>query len=319
VTDLYIHIGTHKTGSTSIQHALKNIGKQSLDEGWRFIKNPKIMKCLSQSTKYDKGLVSSYRDELDSLVSSVKSTKKIIVSSEHYSGIATDGYQNSGIIASMLRDATSKYKVKIIIYLRRQDDFVESMYTQMIHQGGTLEFDCFLKGFDSLEALDYQRMLNDYSLSFGRENIIVRSYHEASRRGLLNDFSEIIVSDLLKKSTSERSNPSYSSHALEIAKKCNQHLDTKQQSRLRRALQRVMIKNNLDDFLFFSNEDRLQFQEKYNNSNRCVADQYFNLNGESLFTAPKIPTNDRSTDKLQYEEVAKLIVDLLQIKGENRI
>ena len=272
MTDIYIHVGTHKTGSTTIQQALGATTESSLIEGWRHIGTPRTAKDFMRAEKYDKILVRRFRDELQSIIQRGKSADRFVLSSEALSGLPNNGYQNSNIVSSMLRDATAQYNVKIVIYLRRQDDFVESMYTQNIHEGETLDFMNFMKYYDSPDALNYSRILNDFGTSFGEQNLVVKSYHEASNRGLLADFGEVIKSKSLPNSGQKRWNPSYSRHALEIARICNLYLDEGQKGQLRQVLQTTMAKDRLELFSFFTVEERTRFLQKYELSNRDVVD-----------------------------------------------
>jgi hypothetical protein len=261
--------------------------------------------------QYDKTLVQRFNVEVQSMMQRAQSANKIILSSEALSGLPTDGYRNSNAVYSMLRDATNQYNVKIVIFLRRQDSFVESMYTQMIHQGEVLEFESFLKQFDSPDALDYRRMLNDLRSCFGDQNLIVRSYHESSQIGLLTDFGKIIESKSLRYSKQGNKNPSYSRHALEIAKICNRYLDQRCKGQLRRALQDTMAKKRSEPLSYFTDDERARFLNRYKVSNRDVANRYFGGDLERLFPTPKASKPIVHNESLTYVEVAGLVVQIL--------
>jgi len=308
--NIYVHIGTHKTGTTTIQHALKGNALKNPNEK-SFICSNKIAKQFMREEKYNRYLVQRFQDEIQSMIQRSKSANKVVLSNEALSGLPESGYQNSNVVYSMLRDATTKYNVKIIIYLRRQDSFVESLYTQMIHQGDTIEFERFFKQFESPGALNYRRMLNDLRSYFDDQNIIVRSYHEASERGLLIDFSDVIKSKSLKFSKQKEKNPSYSRHALEIAKICNASLDQEGKQQLRAALQATMAKRRNEPFSLFTDDERAKFLDKHKESNLVIANRYFSGNLEKLFPTPNIITSISYKKILTYEEVARLVVHLL--------
>ena len=186
MSDIYIHIGTHRTGSTTIQHALRYTAGAYAEEGWVYSEGGNATaKDIMRANQYDKTLVQRFNVEVESMMQRAKSANRFILSTEVLSGSPYNGYRNSNAVFSMVRDATNQYNVKIVIFLRRQDSFVESMYTQMIHQGKSLEFESFLEQYSSPDALDYRRMLDDLRSCFGDQNLIVRSYHESSKIGLL--------------------------------------------------------------------------------------------------------------------------------------
>jgi hypothetical protein len=313
MSDIYIHIGTHKTGTTTIQQALRSIPKTTRKkEGWQRIGMPETAGQLQQSERYDKPLVAQLRRELD------KSIRKnvghradnVILSSESLSGFPVRGYVNNAPVCAMLRDATEHLNVKIIIYLRRQDSFVESMYTQMIHEGLNLSFPEFLKNFDTSDALDYDRMLSNLRNYFGDRNVIVKSYHAAASQGLLKDFGKIINSPSLKALNLNDNNPSYSRKALEIARTCNPFLDKEERVILRRALQATMPKGRGIPFGFFTIEERMIFLRRYQLSNQKVAKRYFLGNLEKLFPIPASAAPAPYQEPLSYENIAKLITQL---------
>ena len=318
MTDAYIHIGTHKTGSTTIQHALRDISRAHPEEGWIFAGTTATAKSMMQPHRYDKRLVRQFGAEFERLVRRARAAraKRVILSSEALSGSPDDGYLNSKGVFAMLRDATRRYHVKVIIFLRRQDSFVESMYTQKIHEGGTLEFENFLHQYDSPDSLDYRRILDDLSSSFGEQALVVRSYHESARAGLLADFGEIIGSESLRCAEEAARNPSYSRHALEIARLCNRSLDTTGQRRLRHALQTTMPKGASEPFSYFPDDERAAFLSRYEVSNRDVAQRYFDGDIMRLFPPPRPAQPTSANEGVQYDEVAGLVVALLN--GDSR-
>lgn len=311
MTDIYIHIGTHKTGSTTIQHALKNTS-QAESVNWIYSGFTKTLGDLMKAMQYDNALVKRLKVEIQGKMLHAKSVKakRLILSSETLSGLPQIGYLNSNAVFSMLRDATSQYDTKIVIFFRRQDSFVESFYTQMIHEGEGLEFESFLKQVSSPDALNYSRMLDELSAAFGEQSLIVKSYHESSKIGLIDNFSEIIESNLPLYSTKDY-NLSYSHHAVEIAKICNKSLSQKGKHHLRHTLQSVLAKNRKEPFIYFTDEERTRFLNKYQLSNREVANRFFEGDLERLFPTPGKSKQTSHLENLTYEDVARVVVHIL--------
>lgn len=318
MADLLIHIGSHKTGTTTIQNALRELSKKKQYDNWTYIKSPKSAANIMCSQQYDSSVVSRFRHELQKKIGRKKPSEYWVLSSEALIGNPNQGYLNSGIAAKMLRDATQGYKVKIVVYLRRQDDFAESMYTQNIHEGESLGFDEFIKGFNSVDSLNYTRILGDFADAFGDENLIVKSYHDASDKGILLDFGEIINCTSLVNASNKRKNPSYSRQALELAKLCNSELDRTKQRSLRTVLQSTMAKNRGEQFSFFSLDDRAEFLDKYETSNREITKRYFQVNGENIFSSFRGAQSDDGAGHLSYEQVSRLVTELLNLKMKRR-
>src|SRR5690625_7783419 len=74
-----------------------------------------------------------------------------ILSNEKFAGDKMVGYKNTPVIAETVFKALEPLdvNVKIIVFLRRQDDFLESTYAQRIYSGSTLTFEEFFKNFDT--------------------------------------------------------------------------------------------------------------------------------------------------------------------------
>ncbi|WP_299007966.1 hypothetical protein [uncultured Shewanella sp.] len=316
---LYIHIGSHKTGSTTIQHGLKEKSKDGMKEGWRYVKTPKCVKQLMWAHEYNTTLVDNFKKALKKNIKLHNEISHYVMSSEFIMGNPDNGYKNSAIAAKILRKATEEYDVSIIIYLRRQDDFVESMYTQNIHQGRTIDFNTFFEAFKVDEALDYRRILNDFELEFDKENLIVKSYHAASKVGLLNDFSEVIGSRLLLESTRKRSNPSYSKSALEIARICNPHLHKKDRRKMRTSLQASMMKKKEESFSFLSPDLREKFLIKYIASNKAVSERFFGGDLSRLFPLANNSVTEETPAQITNEQVATLILNILKKEDKENL
>jgi len=315
MTKMFIHIGTHKTGTTTIQHALRKASASTgIKEGWGYISTPSATKHLMHADDYDETLVNAFSEDLNKKVLRSGKRPVKILSSEGLSGRSTDGYMNSGVVASMLRDATRQYDVRIILYLRRQDDMVESMYTQTIHEGNSLEFEEFILQLTPGLSYNYSRILQDWVSCFGKENVIVKSYHAAAHHGLLKDMGEIIGSAGLLNSTPERRNPSYSFEALQIARIANTRLDKSSKKRLRLALQKTMAKQKSKAHAFFSEDGRKEFLDQYKDSNQEVADLFFDVAVENVFPEPErnLFEVEAGAHKkcITYEDVVPLIVEL---------
>lgn len=83
----------------------------------------------------------------------------------------------------------SPFEVTVVIYLRRQDHWVESWYNQQIKNGYAVsdELEAFVEEHDVY--IDLRRNLDLWAECFGRENLVVRVYERAQLPGgLLSDF-----------------------------------------------------------------------------------------------------------------------------------
>ena len=316
MTKIFIHIGTHKTGTTTIQHALQVssvfYGRR---EGWDYLPIPLAARNLMNAQIYDEKIVREFSKDLRKLIKKSNNSLTKIISSEALSGTSSNGYLNSSVVAMMLRDITKTYDTKIIVYLRRQDEIVESMYTQEIHEGNSLSFEEYFSKLTPGLSFNYSRFIKDWVSCFGENNIIVRSYHSAAKRGLLKDFGEIIGSTGILNSSSERKNPGYSYNAIKIAQLVNTILDDPLKENLRHALQKTMAKQKSETYAYLSKDNRNKFLNMYKDTNQELADLCFNGTVTKVF--PKTIQNISEAEGIgnqeciAYEDLAPFVMELL--------
>ena len=310
---LYLHIGTHKTGTTEIQQSLifakNNLVKEKIIYLPYFPSSFELMriKCL------DNNMVAQCTDYLQEQTKRYSSQFRFIMSFEGFSGDLEQGYKNSRLIAQTLKEATSEFDVSVIVYLRRQDTFLESAYTQLIHQGESFSFSEFRNNYD-FSSFNWLDLLNNYSEFFGKKNIILKRYDKKYlpyRKSLVENFSNIIGSISLKElELKESFNIGYDRPALEIARLCNPYLDQDEKKILRRILQSSGEKSPFNNYGYFTVDERRKFLEGYKDSNAEVNRKYSNDTSDLLF-----PDNDiyeANYPGLTNEDIAKILILVLK-------
>ncbi|MCK4789292.1 MAG: hypothetical protein KAV87_36455, partial [Desulfobacteraceae bacterium] len=277
---LYLHIGTHKTGTSAIQSALISNAKRLKREGiihispWPFAKN---MNITFLNSPPDVNAVQEFRTYLLSKKRRYSKKQKFVMSYEGFSGSIIDGYANSSIIAEVMRKITNGFNVSIIIYLRRQDNFIESAYVQFIQKGESWSFSEFKEKFDQT-AFNWLSLVENYARYVGSKNIIVRPYDNeflTSQGGLLQDFANIIGSESLK-NFRKVSNPNmgYTRDALELARLCNPHLSQEDKKHMRQLLQFTNARSVFQKHFYFTPKERERFLDNYLESNAMLARKY---------------------------------------------
>lgn len=280
---VYIHIGTHKTGSTAIQQAFSKGAAGLVRLGFR--------EDIARSpwTQSDADRLAAH------LRAQILPSRPVnyLLSTERFCGEPLQGYAQAGDIARRVRDITRDFDPVIVVFLRRQDDFIESLYTQMIHQGGSQTFAGFMETIRP-EIMDWHRLLEAYAAVFGRENIVVRRYHAdfyPEPRSLLVDFCGIVGVDpaaLAEEGGAGTPNQGYSKEAMEVALQCNPHLDEKGRRHLRRLLQKISPKPVFQSYGYLDIHLRRQILAACAESNAAVRRDYLpGLPGhEPLFPEP---------------------------------
>ncbi|WGV25122.1 hypothetical protein [Halotia branconii] len=204
MTTIYLHIGMPKTGTSSLQKILFNNRDKLLEAGYlypmsgirhnakevedRYCHNLLALCFLDFKEKND--LLSQFptweslKTEIDSI-----NPNNVIISAEAFNFY--DVFYKPETIAK-IKDLLNDYEIKIVIYLRKQDDFLESCYRYMVNIGacrvGIQEF------FNEFKHMfNYYQILENWAGIFGYENIIVRRFvKNKSKNNNFDDFLKAI-------------------------------------------------------------------------------------------------------------------------------
>jgi len=243
---LLLHVGSYKTGTTSLQSSLASNSTKLLSLGGGVfycllrpdrINHAQLVRAIKSeflSMNYDDVMMHKYFPGLCNLKMSAKATveyiknnffesnsKTLLLSSENF-------YMGTGLMSSRLSDKDEKrryneyvmsyineefneFDIKVVIYLRRQDDMLESMYNQMYKTGKRYNAEekeivfenGYLKNAIMQEILanedmkmfcDYYFQLCQWSNIYGKENLIVRVYEKSQLpRGTVYDFYKHVL------------------------------------------------------------------------------------------------------------------------------
>ena len=214
-----VHIGTEKTGTTSIQsflyqnrsklnvagfHILQGAGKENnravpaycIDEAspddyfWK-----QGIETLEQRRQFKKDFLKTFDREVSRLP---KNINTVIISSEHFhSRIRTAEELNN------LFELLSRYfdDIKIVCYLREQATTCQSYYSTSLKNGDTLSFSDFLDQRCKPENIyfNYDDMLANWERCFGLQSLDISLFiQERFLNGdLLDDFTAKIDPALL--------------------------------------------------------------------------------------------------------------------------
>ncbi len=167
---IVLHIGTDETGSTAIQKLI-SINRQVFEKkGWLYPK--KIGENGHRQWKlYDK-LKKNEFDILEELKKEVEESglSNVLLSYEEYYKLEEE--QIAKLLA--LLGSLNKGEVKILIYLRRQDDMQESSILQSMKTGKRKELE--LSDIALNPAFDYYSIIKKWEKFIKKENIIIRPY-----------------------------------------------------------------------------------------------------------------------------------------------
>lgn len=211
---LYLHIGTPKTATSSIQKFLAQNREVLESEGYVFPKSLHrylnvnsrrnghflVQKVEKREGGRDHELEKLYLQEgYDLIVKEFQSYDHVILSDE--SVWYASSYSCKNLFTDLKEQADANhYQVKIIVYLRRQDTFFLSRWNQGVKQnigaGSVLSCDEYISKTLKKDGkiLNYAQKLDQIADIFGMENMVVRRFEPSSwiDGSIIHDFMQAI-------------------------------------------------------------------------------------------------------------------------------
>jgi len=214
---LFLHIGTHKTGTTSLQAMVAAHPAHFESQGLYYPRTGRagwghhnIAWQLTGDERFDPraGTLADLLDELRTADPSA-----VLVSSEDFEYL----YRAPGQLSRLRRALDDLgYAVRIVVTLRRQSDYVESLYAELLKHGLKADLDTFVS--DALAQggvshgtwefrLIYDQLLDAFADVFGEDSVRAIPYDPDDSAGpLLRHCGELIGRPLSPVTAPERLN-----------------------------------------------------------------------------------------------------------------
>lgn len=187
---LLLHIGMHKTSSTSLQRffvrnrvVLGCMGihyPKAFDaNGKRLPKHNDLFHAISHEKDLGKPhpVLGSSAERVEMLARQIEKGRTTVVSAEGLSG-------ESPAFAKAFAPLRGRFDVRVICFIRRQDDWAKSFYKQMVQSREVREsrsFEEFIAAQSTREHLNYAQLLGWWADAFGDPAIRVEIYKPETR------------------------------------------------------------------------------------------------------------------------------------------
>jgi len=309
---LVLHVGIHKTGTTTLQVSLKKLRRQLHERGVALI-TIEMMKKLpherSWAARRTRNRLEAplFQHELRNLVEkemaqvqavSGAPTKQVLITNERLVGARMPSEGDApkfrpvaeASIVEVIK-ALSPGEVHLAMYTRRQDRLIESCYLWEIQKGLTHGVRDQFPYIDE-PVLRYYDLAKRLKAIPGVDSMRVRPFEVISGGSLLylDDFLSNVglqgELDLAGFDGDPSANRSYSGKALDIALQANAVLETKaERDKMRKFLKRAFPVGDYPSAMILSDEERTKLIELYADDN------------EQLFMTfmPELPMDAYST------------------------
>ncbi len=285
---LFLHIGLHKTGSTSVQRYFSDNQRVLLRHG---ILYPEVgvlhgghheiaWSCGTRRHERNDDLLDSFIAKIVKKASS-SSCRSVVISSEEF---------ESGRSIARLANLSRHFEVRVVAYIRKQDELLESQYNQHLRQydirfaGSIYQF--ALK-HNFFHQFNFRNKVERWAKIFGEDSIIVRPYGtELVDRDVCRDFLSLVAPSLLETyqaSATPRDNVSLPAVALPYLARLNAlNLSFEQHQRALDRLSAMFAGAPKASLLSF--EESAEFFEKFEVTNTALAKKYLHLDSDPLET-----------------------------------
>lgn len=332
---LILHIGTEKTGTTSIQEYLLE-NKEVLSKQGFFIpvtpssSAPNHRKlataCFNDGREDD-----SFKEyKINDFIEWKKNTFKIIeeelisstlethiLSSEHFSSRLTTQKEISRLF-DFLKVIYSD--IEVLVYFRRQDEYAVSLYSTNLKSGGVGKN--IIPSGMLPDRYNYYSICNKWGKVFGRKNIIAKQFDRKILKNgsVLSDFCNVVgINEDQTKAVELETNPSLQPLAQEVLRTYNNIVKTEKNL--------LTIKSQLISYLekHYGGKPRLPQKDyvlgwysQFEKSNQLLFKEYFEDEESFHDDFSKYPSEwtDVNFTLEQYFKVLLEFSKYLSVKGE---
>jgi len=314
---LYIHIGGIKTGTTALQEFLSRNRALLETKGYLYPGKTVNHWGITVELGIPRPEGTSCFDPPPQLTAILE---EIMRSQCPYCIISAEDLAGRGGAGALRRLIPGTVVVKIIYYVRRQDELIESWYNQIVKSffsRCTRKLDEKLIG-DYARMFDHDAVIRPWADMFGRENIIIRPYEKRQMNGdIIQDFCSVIglAMDTTFVLSQERYNQSLSVDHIEFLRLCNRHFknDYGMQEYLYREFTNSRLNLQENRWHLLAPSIRREILERYEPSNRRIALEYLGRTDGRLFYAPW-PEPDEPWEKyngLTAERLVPIVAEMI--------
>lgn len=183
-SDMYVlHIGAPKTGTTSLQNAFGSLSIQLAEHNICYLNTKAFQK--SEIGQFLRGKVERPQAAIAALKSAIFSGSQILLSDEGMTGSlmnpAKTGWRGAANRAFIFTELMCQAPDKVVITLRRQDDYLRSCYLHRLRHGRIdVDFETYWRREINIEWMRWSLVLEELESFFGRDRLVVMLY-EAMR------------------------------------------------------------------------------------------------------------------------------------------
>lgn len=302
---LFVHIGTPKTATTSLQHFCRDNIELLHKNGYdypilpidyypiKIVRNGHFLIGKLYDSEKNRRIPEeekNYREGLDIVKGLFQKYDNIILSDEGiWTGTCVDQEE---MWVNLAREAKEEgFDIKVIVYLRRQDEYISSWWNQKVKHGrriySSTSWEDFLNSHMYGIGLNYYDELKKISDVIGKENVFVRRFGRQyfKNQSIYEDFFEALGLEFTDEYVIQETqrNESLYGNAIEIKRILNSmpNLGVRDNALFRNVIGEVSAaKPENKTTSLFSMEEAREFLEKFRDGNKKIMQEYLGGDGD---------------------------------------
>ena len=329
---LHLHIGSPKTGTTSLQYYLYEHRELLSSRGFLYPTGLNLTMAKGHhplffavsdtwwhpdfyydinAERLDTGsYLKKYAidDCLRELRYAAANSNNLLISSEGFFDLDSNGVKS-------LSHLLSGFDVSVYVYLRRQDQFIESMYRHFVMDSGArfnIPIENYLEG-EYVKHCDYLSKVDTWAEHFGKEHLTVVPYQPSALKedDVIIDFLDRVgcdTRDLPESPTVNRSQPNDVLAMLTLSN--GSAWEFREDAAEYSQFTRQAFESDGKKSPLLSTSQAIQFLDQYSDDNKALAEKYLpDSDGDffdNSFPLPSDSTPSR-THTVQREKVVNLL------------
>lgn len=280
-----LHLGFHKTGTTALQQTCRALSDELSAEGWAYQGRrvgpiTDAMQRVHAFRREPRGtdrqaVVTTFRAAVEGLL---ERGRHVFISDEMLlghpllhrgKGPYPEAEHGIGVIADALRDLD----VEVVLSMRRQPEFVESVYVQSVQEGRAITFPAFCDDLDP-STLGWSGVIEQVAEAIAAPTVVPYEHLLTHDGGLVAWFLGRLDVDVDTSDVPRHHNVSFSERALFAALGAYPALGDDDRQALRRHLQRSAGTDRSRRPRLLTPAGRRQFLEPVAGDNGVVFDRY---------------------------------------------